>query len=66
MHTIISYYDMKEINLNLAESSSVHKDGSYTSGWHPSLMDVLMGLNSLQKFFKLQKEFLDVICFWHF
>jgi hypothetical protein len=37
------------INLYLAESSSVHKGESSTSGWYPSLMGVLMALNSLPK-----------------
>jgi hypothetical protein len=37
------------IDLYLAESSSVHKGESSTSGWYPSLMGVLMDLNSLPK-----------------
>jgi hypothetical protein len=37
------------IDLYLAESSLVHKGESSTSGWYPSLMGDLMGLNSLPK-----------------
>jgi hypothetical protein len=37
------------IDLYLAESSSVHKGESSTSGWYPSLMGILMGLNYLPK-----------------
>jgi hypothetical protein len=37
------------IDLYLAESSSVHKGESSTSGWYSSLMGVLMGLKSLPK-----------------
>jgi hypothetical protein len=39
------------IDLYLAESSSVHRGESSTSGWYPftSLMGVLMGLNSFPK-----------------
>jgi hypothetical protein len=37
------------IDLYSAESSSVHRGESSTSGWYPSLMGVFMGLNSLPK-----------------
>jgi hypothetical protein len=37
------------IDLYLAESSLVHRVESSISGWYPSLMGVLMGLNSLPK-----------------
>jgi hypothetical protein len=37
------------IDLYLAESSSVHKGESSTSGWYPSLMGVLVGLMFLSK-----------------
>jgi hypothetical protein len=37
------------IDLYLAESSSVHNGESSISGWYPSLMGVLIGLNSLPK-----------------
>jgi hypothetical protein len=37
------------IDLYLAESSLVHRGESSTSGWYPSLMGVLMALNSLPK-----------------
>jgi hypothetical protein len=37
------------IDLYLEELSSAYKGESSTSGWYPSLMGVLMGLNSLTK-----------------
>jgi hypothetical protein len=37
------------IDPNYKESSLVHRSESSTSIWHPSLMGVLMGLNSLPK-----------------
>jgi hypothetical protein len=37
------------IDLYLGESSLVPKGESSTSGWYPSLMGVLMGLDSLPK-----------------
>jgi hypothetical protein len=37
------------IDLYLAESYSVHRGESSVSGWYPSLMGVLMVLNSLPK-----------------
>jgi hypothetical protein len=37
------------IDLYLAESSAVHRVESFTSGWYPPLMGVLMALKSLPK-----------------
>jgi hypothetical protein len=37
------------IHLYLAESSLVHRGELPTSGWYPSLMGVLISLNSLSK-----------------
>jgi hypothetical protein len=37
------------IDLYLAESSSVHRGESSISAWYPSLMGVLIALNSLPK-----------------
>jgi hypothetical protein len=48
--TIIKIQMQKPIiDLYLAESSSVHRGESSTSGWYPSLMGVLMGLDTLPK-----------------
>jgi hypothetical protein len=37
------------IDLYLSESSSVHRGESSISGWYPSLMGVMIGLNSSPK-----------------
>jgi hypothetical protein len=49
------------IDLYLAESSSVHRGESSTSGCYPSFMGVLMGFKlSAKKTFKFRDDILNV------